>query len=95
MFKRQSLGGTVIEFPQSAGLNLASGSHIIYIFQEGVIEQCLPPDRYGSLFHNVSNPWILELVDVSRLLSFFSLFGLPRIGISTSRCALLLGTLSA
>jgi len=92
MFKCRLLGDTVIEFPQSAGVYLSSSSHLIHIFREGVIEQCLPPDRYGSIFCNVSNTWILELVNTAQLLSSWSLFHIPRFWISISRTTFLLGT---
>jgi hypothetical protein len=63
VFKRQLLGNTVIEFAQSTGHYRGSGSYLMNIFWEWVIEQFLPPDYYAISKHNLSNPWILQLVD--------------------------------
>jgi len=65
VFKLQMIGDTITEYPQSSVLCQWSGSHLICICQEGVIEQYIPPHHYRCLFSNMSDQWILELVNTS------------------------------
>jgi len=92
VFKRWLLGDTVFKLPQSGGCCPGSGSHHIYNFRKGVMEQGLPPDRYGSFVRIISYPWICELVDTYRLVSSFSLLGLLRFRIGIRHRKFLLGT---
>jgi len=74
MFKPWYLEDSVIAIPQSAAIYPGNSSNLIYIFQEGVIEQCHPPDHYGSFCCNYSKLCILELVNTLRTCSVLSLF---------------------
>jgi len=89
MFKCWWLGDTVIKFPQSKSLYPSSGSHLIVIFWTGLIEQCLPPERYWSWFRKFSNLWNLHLVNTSRPRSSLSRSGFQRFGIRNSCCTFL------
>jgi len=92
VFKSRLFGDTIAALPQSVGRHPGSSSQLFNIVREGVIEQCLPPGGYGSVFRNLSNPWTLELVDTTRMLSWFSLVGLPRFRILIRCNTYLLGT---
>jgi hypothetical protein len=63
MFMEQLLQNTTIEMLLCTGPDAGSRSHLIYVFQEGVIEQLILAVRDGSLFCNLSDLWILGLVN--------------------------------